>query len=151
MTDEKKEPLIGVSVRVAGTTNGASTDIDGKFAISNVAEGAMLEISFVGMQTLRLPALSTPMTIVLRDDSQSLDELVVVGYGVQKKVNLTGAVSSVDAKKLSTRPTTSVMGALQGTVPGVTIISRPGGGVSLNIRGRGNLGELPIHSISWMV
>lgn len=140
VTDEKKEPLIGVSVRVVGTTNGASTDIDGRFAISGVAEGAMLEVTFVGMQTLRTPALSTPMTIVLREDSQSLDELVVVGYGTQKKVNLTGAVASVDAKKLATRPTTSVMGALQGTVPGVTIISRPGGGISLNIRGRGNLG-----------
>ncbi|GJM49270.1 SusC/RagA family TonB-linked outer membrane protein [Capnocytophaga catalasegens] len=80
------------------------------------------------------------INVILKEDAQQLDDVVVVGYGTQKKVNLTGAVASIDTKKMASRPSTNITKTLQGAVPGVTIISRPGG-TSLNIRGRGNLGS----------
>lgn len=141
VTDETGSPLPGVSIQVKNTTHGIATDIDGKYAIE-VSQGSVLVFSSVGYATQEKTigtAKIQKLNIVLKEDMQELSEVVVVGYGTQKKENLTGAVAAVDAKKLASRPSTNITKSLQGAVAGVTIISRPGG-TSLNIRGRGNLG-----------
>lgn len=141
IVDIDGEPVIGAAIVEKGNSgNGTVTDVDGNFTI-DVLPGSTLRISYVGYVDQEIIATNkTTLSIVMREDTKQLDEVVVVGYGVQKKVNLTGAVASIDAKEITTRPTSNVMNALQGTIPGVTIISRPNE-VSLNIRGRGNLGK----------
>lgn len=139
--DKSGEPIIGANVVEKGTTNGTVTDIEGKFTLS-VADNAKLTVSYIGYNTLELTIKGTgPQEIVLAEDSKALDEVVVVGYGTQKKVNLTGSVASLNAEDLKDRVQTNVLSAVQGTVPGVTIISRPGKAPSINFRGRGNLGD----------
>ena len=132
------DPVIGANVVVKGTTNGTITDIDGNFTI-NAPVGSILEISFIGFKTIELKS-SADMKVAMVEDSETLDEVVVVGYGTQKKVNLTGSVASVSTDEIKDRVQTNVLSAVQGTVPGVTIISRPGSTPSINFRGRGNLG-----------
>lgn len=100
--DQTGEPLIGASVLVVGTTNGASTNIDGEFSIANVMPGATLRISYVGCKPYEAKWQGSPLDVTLEDDSNTLDEVVVVGFGTQKKVNLTGAVSTVSSKGLLT-------------------------------------------------
>ncbi len=141
VVDSKKEALIGVNVRIKGTTQGVATDLDGKFVLTNVPRNATLEFSYVGMQT-QLITLNgqSVLNVVMKDDAGQLSDVVVIGYGTKKKVNLTGAVGSVDSKQMATRATTNIMTSIQGAVPGVTVMDKPGGGISLNIRGRGNLG-----------
>lgn len=144
VTDTGNEPVIGAVVTVKGQTpqagGGTVTDIDGKYSMQNVPSDAVLVFSSIGMEAQEIAVRGRSyINVVLKESEKQLDEIVVVGYGTQKKVNLTGAVASVNAEKLSTRPATNVMNTLQGAVPGVTIIARPGGS-SLNIRGRGNLG-----------
>ncbi len=140
--DDKKTPIVGAMVLIKGTSKGTMTDVDGNFVLSDVANNATIRVSYVGMSSKELMLKGRKQVlIVLKEDSELLNDLVVVGYGSKKKVNLTGAVASVDTKKMRSRPTGSIMGVLQGTVPGVTIIDRPGGSTSLNIRGRGNLGS----------
>ena len=126
--DQDGEPMPGASVMVLGTTLGASTDIDGKFSIANVKNGASIRISYVGCKPVTVKWEGTPLTVSLEDDVESLDEVVVVGFGQQKKVNLTGAVSAVSAKELSNRPVSSVSDALQGLVPGLNVLSSSLGG-----------------------
>ena len=111
---------IGASVVVKGTSNGCITDLDGNFQLNNVASGSTLVVSYIGYQTQEIPVQKgkTSYQVTLSEDTQTLDEVVVVGFGTQKKVNLTGAVASVDNKKLESRPVTSVGQALQGVVPG---------------------------------
>jgi tonB-dependent receptor plug len=141
VTDETGSPLPGVSVQVKATTHGIATDMDGKYAIE-AAQGSVLVFSSVGYATQERTvgaAKVQKLNITLKEDTQQLTEVVVVGYGTQKKENLTGAVAAVDTKKLASRPSSNIAKSLQGAVAGVTIISRPGG-TSLNIRGRGNLG-----------
>ena len=145
VVDETGEPLIGVSVLVKGTTTGTVTDLDGKFSI-DVAQGATLAFSFIGYKEVTVKANGQPINIVLKEDSEQLDEVVVVGYGTQKKVNVTGAVGMVDSKVLMARPVTNVAQALQGTVPGLnfTVGSEGGsldGSMSFNIRGAGTIGD----------
>lgn len=111
VVDATGEPIIGASVVEKGTTNGIVTDIDGKFILS-VKTGAILKISFVGYQPQEVKATPT-MKIVLKEDTELLDEVVVVGYGVQKKANLTGAVTTVDLNKtMAGRPQQDVSKAL---------------------------------------
>lgn len=136
--DSSGTPLPGVNILVKGTTNGTSTDLDGNYEL-NCTMGNDLIISFMGFKTQTITLTSWIVNCTLVEDSELLDELVVVGYGTQKKVNMTGSVVAVDAKKIEDRPTESVLKSLQGAIPGVTIISRPGE-TSINIRGRGNLG-----------
>ena len=120
VVDSKGEPIIGANVVEKGTTNGSITDVSGK-ANLNVKKGAILQISFVGYQTQEVKAQGN-LRITLKDENELLDEVVVVGYGTQKKANLTGAVSTVDVgKTMEGRPQTDVMKALQGAVPGLTI------------------------------
>ena len=141
VVDATGEPIIGASVVEKGTTNGIVTDIDGKFILS-VKTGAILKISFVGYQPQEVKATPT-MKIVLKEDTELLDEVVVVGYGVQKKANLTGAVTTVDLNKtMAGRPQQDVSKALQGAVPGLSITTENGdinGNASMRIRGVGTL------------
>ena len=144
VTDEKGTPLPGVSVQIKSTTRGVATDFDGKYSIE-ASPGNVLLFSSMGYASQEKTigkggGNSLIINVQLKEDTQELGEVVVVGYGTQKKENLTGAVATVDTKKLATRPSSNIAKALQGTVAGVTIISRPGG-TSLNIRGRGNLGN----------
>ena len=119
--DTTGETVIGASVVVKGSTNGTITGIDGDFTLNNVPKGSTLVISFVGYETMEVKWTGTPLNIILKDDTQMLDEVVVVGYGTQKKVNVTGAVSMVDSKVLESRPVQNVAQALQGQIPGLNM------------------------------
>lgn len=138
--DASGEPIIGASVVVTGTTNGTITDLDGKFLLSDVKAGTSLTVSYIGFATQTVKWNGTSLTVTLKEDNKVLDEVVVVGYGTQKKVNLTGSVASVSTDEIKDRVQSNVLSAVQGTVPGVTVISRPGSTPSINFRGRGNLG-----------
>ena len=140
VTDEAGEPLIGVAVLVKGTTLGNITDLNGRFSL-DVPEGSILEISYIGYKTQSIKAQREPMNIVLKEDAQKLDEVVVVGFGTQKKVNLTGSVSAVTGDDISKRPVANAAILLQGQIPGLRVnqgLGQPGGeGTSFRIRGQG--------------
>lgn len=140
--DANAEPVIGASVVEKGTSNGSITDINGKFSL-NVKPGATLRISYVGYQTQEIKA-SKMMKIILKEDSEMLSEIVVVGYGVQKKENLTGAVASVDVSKtLEGRPIADVGRGLQGTTPGLSVVIPSGEvGSDPTIKIRGQIGSI---------
>lgn len=123
--DVGKEPMIGVAVREKGTNNGVMTDIDGRFSLK-VAPSSILEFSYIGYKTQELPALADMGVITMQEDTEQLDEVVVVGYGTQKKVNLSGAVSAIDGDRISAKPTTDVLTALQGEVPGLQVLRTSG-------------------------
>ncbi len=137
-------PVIGANVVIKGTTTGTISDMDGNFMLS-VSENAMLEISYIGYlpQTVKA-TIGKELKVTLKEDSKSLDELVVVGYGTQKKVNLTGAVTSLDAETLENRPITNSTQALQGT-QGVYVNqagAQPGAdGATIRVRGQGTLND----------
>ena len=152
IVDPSGMPVIGANVMVKGTTNGTITDMDGKFSLE-VDNNAILVVSYIGFANQEIKiGNQTNLSIALKEDSKALDELVVVGYGVQKKVNLTGAVTSVSNEKLTERVQTNVLSSIQGVVPGVTVINSPNGGTSVNIRGRGNLGtSAPLYVIDGVV
>ena len=140
--DENGEPIIGASVLAKGTNVGISTDTNGIFTLNVPENASTLIFSYVGMNTLELPVRPL-MNVVLRSNEELLDEVVVVGYGTQRKANLTGAVSTVDVSKtLEARPYSEISKALQGVVPGLSVISSSGKlGVqpTLTIRGIGTL------------
>ena len=141
--DAAGEPVIGASVVVKGTTNGTITDFDGNFELSGVSKGATLEISFVGFATQTITFNGQAINVVLKENNEMLDELVVVGYGVQKKANLTGSVASINAEALESRAVASVSAAMAGTMPGVTSIQTsgaPGAQTgSITIRGKNSI------------
>lgn len=137
VVDDKGEPIIGASVLEKGTTNGVITDLDGNFSLP-LSGSKELVISYIGYITVNVKVTGPALRVVLKEDSKSLDEVVVVGYGAQKKVNLTGAVSMVSMDKaLGNRPVTNVASALQGTIPGLVVTSSsvPGKANTFNIRG----------------
>lgn len=142
IVDEKSEPIIGASVSVKGTTNGTISDEDGKFSLSVPNENSILVVSFVSYlpQELKIGS-KRDFHVVLKEDQQLLGEVVVVGYGVQKKVNLTGAVGSVNSNELNARIAPSTTSLLQGRIPGLQITQNsamPGSeGVEMRIRGMG--------------
>lgn len=145
VTDKStQETIIGASVLIEGTDNGTITDIDGNFKLSNVPANGTLVVSYIGYTKQAIPIQGkTHFNILLQEDSQKLDEVIVVGYGVQKKVNLTGAVSSVKGDALETRPVVDATQGLQGMVPGLQVSNgssgRPGASGTLSLRGQGNL------------
>lgn len=144
--DTTGETVIGASVVIKGTTNGTITDFDGKFSLSGANKGDVIQISFVGYVTQEVVWDGKPLNVILKDDTQTLEEVVVVGFGTQKKVNLTGAVSTVGAKELASRPVNSVTDALQGTVAGMNFSTSSSGGTlnaskDINIRGIGSIGK----------
>ncbi len=139
--DENNEPLVGANINAKGSTRGVNTNIDGNFTIK-VKPGTTLTISAVGYKSVDMKA-ADGMMVYLAPTTEMLDQLVVVGYGTQKRANLTGAVSTVDVSKaLDSRPATDVVKALQGAVPGLTITSGDGGidaAATIKIRGTGTL------------
>ena len=138
------EPVIGASVMVKNTSVGAATDIDGNFTIQ-AADDAVLVVSAIGYQTKEVAVNgASTLNISLEESSTLLEDAVVVGYGVQKKVNLTGAVASVSTEELEGKPIANVLEGLQGTTPGLVIqqgASTPGGSPTLNIRGYNTMND----------
>lgn len=141
ITDEQDIPVIGASVTVIGTKRGTATDVDGNFSIE-AASGDKLAISCIGYEKREVQVGNSPMNIILQEDKQLLDEVVVVGYGTQKKATLTGAVSAVSSKDITVTKNENVLNMLTGKIPGVRITqasSRPGAFDSrIDIRGMGN-------------
>jgi TonB-linked SusC/RagA family outer membrane protein len=137
--DDQGEPITGANIMEKGTTNGIVTDINGNFTL-NVSEYAVLQVSYIGYITQEIAVMNqNEFNIVFREDNLMLEEVVVVGYGMQKKVNLTGSVSTVDMPSvLGNRPVSSTAQVLEGIVPGLQISrdnGKPGVGVNINIRG----------------
>jgi TonB-linked SusC/RagA family outer membrane protein len=145
VTDESDLPLPGVKVVLEGTTNGVSSDANGRYSITVPNEDAVLIFSFVGYITKQIIVTDqTVINVVLYEDAQSLEEVVVVGYGIQKKVNVIGAVTSLQGSDLKSIPSASTTTAIAGRLPGVTVIQQngePGNlGARLLVRGRTTLG-----------
>jgi len=138
-------PLPGVTIVVKNTTNGASTDFDGNFKISNVQEGATLAFSFMGYTSKEIVVNDTNViNVTLSEDTESLDEVVVVGYGTQKKSVITGAISGVKQSELEDLPITRIEQTLQGRVSGITIAAnsgQPGASSTVRVRGITTLGN----------
>ncbi len=127
VTDDSEQPLPGVSIVVKGTTTGTITDFDGKFLISDVPGDATLIFSFVGMKSQEIAvAGQSTFNITMEEDAIGIEEIIAVGYGVQKKVNLTGSISTVNGEELAIRTVSDTRQALQGVAPGLNIIDRGG-------------------------
>lgn len=145
ITDAAKESIIGASVFVMGTTNGTITDIDGNFSLELPGSDAKLQVSYIGYKTQTISVGNKPsVDIVLMEDSEMLDEVVVVGFGTQKKVNLTGSVAVVTAEDIQQRPVNNLTQALQGMVPGLQITQTNGSledAPSINVRGTTTIGQ----------
>ena len=121
------ELLPGVSIVVKGTVQGTITDVDGRYSLTNVPPDATLVFSFVGMKTFEMPvAGKNTINVEMVEDAVGIEEVVAIGYGVQKKVNLTGSVGIVESKEFEARPITNVVQSLQGQVPGL-MINQTGG------------------------
>ncbi|GHS99916.1 SusC/RagA family TonB-linked outer membrane protein [Bacteroidia bacterium] len=151
--DTAGEALPGVTIAVKGTTNGTVTDLDGNFSLNNVADDAVLVFSYIGMlsQEVSVAGKST-INVTLEEDAIGLQEVVAIGYGVSKKSDLTGAVGTVKSDELLKRPITRIEQALQGTTPGVQVISssgQPGKGLNVKIRGTNSItgGTSPLYVV----
>ena len=149
-------PIVGANVVVKGTTNGTITDMDGKFSL-DVEEGTTLVVSYIGFASQEiLIGNQTKISISLEEDSEALEEVIVVGYGVQKKVNMTGSVAAIDSESLSNRPVTNVSTALQGMLPGVTVVQNSGqpgkDNSTIRIRGVGTLNNAnPMYVVDGLI
>ena len=144
IVDGNGDPVIGASVVEKGTSNGVISDLDGNFSLS-VNPGSILQVSYVGYISQEIKAeTGRTLRIELKEDSEMLDEVVVVGFGSQKKVNLTGSVGIATAKELESRPVNNAVQALQGLVPGLNISTNSGeldNTMDLSIRGKGTIGD----------
>lgn len=143
--DATGESVIGASVVVKGTTNGTITDFDGNFSLDGIKKGDVIVISYVGYQTQEIKWNGSPLNVILKEDSKTQSEVVVVGYGTQKKANLSGSVAMVDSKELENRPIQNVSSGLQGLMPGVAITGTNGApgqdAGKIRVRGIGTLNE----------
>lgn len=141
--DEAGQPVIGASIAVEGTTNGIITDVEGKFILADVQKNGVLSVSYIGYETQKVAIKGRSyLKIKLKEDVGLLDEIVVIGYGTQKKVNLTGAVETISSKEIDDRPVKSVVDALQGNIPGLTVQSAqgtPGSFSTFKIRGSSSI------------
>ena len=156
VTDSFGEPLIGASVVVKGTTNGVITDLDGNFSLTNVPDNGTIEVSYVGYTVANVPvAGKTHLKVVLEEDSKQIDEIVVVGYGVQRKSDVTGAMARVGSKELSAMPVRNALEGMQGKTAGVDITNsqRPGEVGSITIRGQRSISasNSPLYVVDGMV
>lgn len=143
VTDEKSEPLIGATVMVAGSNTGTATDIDGKFSLQ-AKQGATLRVSYVGYTSTDVKVKGNDLKITLKEDNALLEEVVVVGYGSMKRKDLTGSISTVNAKDMNVGSYTDPGQLLQGKVPGLVVVqnSDPNGGVnSMTLRGASTLNQ----------
>ncbi|MBP1639469.1 MAG: TonB-dependent receptor [Bacteroidetes bacterium] len=144
VTDAQKNPLIGATVTIKGTSRGSITDVDGRFSLSNVQKNAILHVSYIGYTVKDVPVTSSSVNIVLQEDTKQIEEVVVMGYGVQKKKLVTGATVSLKGEDLQKLNTTNALQAMQGQTAGVNITStsgQPGGGIKVNVRGVGTIGN----------
>lgn len=144
VTDKQGEPLIGVNVVEKGTTNGNITDLDGNFTLT-VEKGHTLVFSYVGFISQEVKVTGNSMNITLLDDAQSLEEVVVVGYGTVKRKDLTGSLTSVDTKKLLETNNNNAAAAMQGQIAGVDIQrsnNKPGAGINIMVRGQNNISAM---------
>ncbi|MDE6034206.1 MAG: carboxypeptidase-like regulatory domain-containing protein, partial [Muribaculaceae bacterium] len=142
--DQEGEPVIGATVKVDNSKEGTATDIDGNFRVKVPSLPANLTVTSIGYETQKVKVTSTsPVTIELSENSEMLDEVVVIGYGAVKKADLAGSVSVVDAKSFAAQPITTVGEALQGRVSGVNVISAgvPGGSPKIRIRGANSINK----------
>ncbi len=141
--DVSGESIIGASVVVKGSTNGTITGVDGDFTLQNVPQGSTIVVSYVGYLSQEVKFNGQLISIVLKEDNNTLDEVIVVGYGVQKKANLTGSVASINAEALESRSVSSVSAAMAGQMPGVTTIQTSGApgaqNGSITIRGKNSI------------
>lgn len=147
VVDTNGEPVIGATIKEVGTDNGTVTDIDGNFTI-NTQANANLEISFIGYQSQTVKAVTgKELAITLKEDTEMLDEVVVVAFGTQKKSSLTSSIAAIDSEKLGTRPVTNMGQSLQGMLPGLNLQmdANAGGNInsslSINVRGTGTIGQ----------
>lgn len=141
VVDELGEPVIGATVIVVGTQTGTTTDINGQFALQNIKKESVLQISFIGYQTVTVPVNGvTNLKVELKSDAEKIDEVVVVGYGVQKKASVTAAISQISGEELEKAPVGDVTNMLAGRVAGVTAVQssgQPGAdGSSIMVRGQ---------------
>ena len=151
--DEDGEPVVGASVIIKGSTMGTSSNIDGEFSLPNVSVGDELSISYIGCRPQIIHVKNhTPLNIVMKSMTTDLDEVVVVGYGVQRKRDVTTSISSVKGEDLADMPANSLEQALVGRMPGVQVTQgtgMPGGGTSIKVRGTGTVtaGSNPLYVI----
>jgi TonB-linked SusC/RagA family outer membrane protein len=156
VVDAAGESVIGASVMVKGTSTGTITDFDGKYSLNNVPENASLVFSYVGFrnQTVAVAGKSQ-INVTLEEDRQLLDEVVVVGYGVQKKSDVTGALAHMDSKELTAMPVTDALQAMQGKAAGVDITNsqRPGQVGSITVRGQRSISAEngPLYVVDGMI
>ena len=148
VADNNGEPIIGASVVINGTKNGTVTDIDGNFTLVSTSETPTLNISYVGFDTQNIKVRQgQSVKVTLKENAQSLEELVVVGYGSQKKVNVIGSIATVDSKSLESRSASDVSNMLTGQMSGVTITQTSGNpgqdGGTIRVRGVGSFGATP--------
>ena len=150
--DTNGEPLIGVNLQVKGTDKGTTTDFDGRFSLNDLDDQAVLVVSYIGYKTQEVNVEGqTSLTIIMQEDVQTLDEVVVVGYGTQKKVNVTGAISSIKTEDIDNIPMANLSNGLAGRAPGVQIVGTSGlAGASASIRIRGSFGE-PLYVIDGII
>lgn len=159
VSDESGEPLIGVSVKEKDTPNGISTDLDGKYSLT-VKDGAVLVFSYVGYDTQEKKAINGQLNVVMKENSISLNDVVVVGYGVQKKSNVTGSISQVKSEDLENRTVSNIQSALQGKTSGVQVVTTsgaPGSAPAIRVRGySSNVDMSPLYvvdgvrTLSWV-
>ena len=145
VTDETNQPVAGVNVVEQGTTNGTITDMNGNYSLEVSGPNAILQYSFIGSRTItQKVGNQTSINVVLQEDSQALSEVVVVGFGTQKKVNLTGAVEQVTSEVFDNRSVPNVTQALQGSIPNLNIQltdGKPTRSASYNVRGTTSIGQ----------
>lgn len=157
VTDANNEPIIGATIVVQGdATKGTVTDVDGNYVLNNVPNKAILKISYVGMVPQIVPINGrTSINIVMNSDTELLDEVVVVGYGTQKKVNLTGSISTLEPGQLTTIPVSNLSNALSGRLAGVLVMQsggKPGFGSSIAVRAQGTWNDAtPLYVIDGIV
>ncbi|PCI00717.1 MAG: hypothetical protein COB81_08435 [Flavobacteriaceae bacterium] len=145
ITDNAGTPLPGVTVIIKGTSKAVASDFDGNYSIP-ASKGEILQFSYVGMITKSVTVGdSNKINVILKEDSNVLNEVIVVGYGTQKKINVTGSVANINiAEELGERPVANISSMLQGVLPGLTVTNsnsggEPGAGLNINIRGAGTL------------
>lgn len=153
--DTQGEPITGANVAIKGTTTGTITDLDGMFSIPDVEQGSILEISFIGYLAQTVKASdNNPLSIILKEDNQALDEVIVIGYGVQKKSVVTASIARVSADDLSTTAPVRVDNALKGLASGVQVTTtngQPGSGAKIRIRGIGTINNSdPLYIVDGM-
>lgn len=150
VVDESGEPIIGATVQVKGSSGGTITDLDGNYSLSVPAKGQLI-VSFIGYVSQTISDMKQASKIVLKEDAQQIEEVVVVGYGTQKKSHLTGSVETVPMEEVADLATNDLTSSLRGLVNGVSINSggnRPGSTSSLTIRGAGDLSAIGVNAQS---